>query len=151
MQLKMLILKFIKSVMNNEDALRKELRRVNAQLRTLQLERRKLETERLQIKQILNNLKNEFSSKPDEPLLVVPTLEVKEVVQIWIDSGRTLTALAEEAAVSFRTLKSIMSGETKFTNELIADSIRTTVDVPYHQYHFVPNPYTVPKSQLYED
>lgn len=129
--------------MNSEDVLKKKIKEINLSLGKINHERKKLVVEKKEILKILESL--------EEPLMVVPSIELKDIVQMWIDSGRTLVALAEEAAVSHKTLKDILQGKRKFTNEIIADSIRTTVGVPHLDLTFMPNPTKAPQSQYWEE
>lgn len=118
---------------------------INSQLKVLNIQIRELRNKK---RLLLSQL--ESIPKP-EPVLVVASVELKPLIQLWIDEGRTLIALANEASVNHKTLKRILSGETKFNDEIIADSIRIAVGVPYYELRFVPDPRKRPQSQYYEE
>jgi hypothetical protein len=72
-------------------------------------------------------------------------IQIAPFIREWIDSGRTLVALAQEAMVSEKTVRNILSGEYKFTHDSIADAVMTAMG---HQHNHLIDP---PLSHYWED
>lgn len=128
--------------------IRANLKTVNLEIDIVKLKLKRLKADR---RKMLDELKLLPIPAPKEALMVVPTSEVKTLIQIWIDEGSTLKSLAAEAACSERTITSIMALETKYTNEIIADGIRQAVGMPHYELTFLPNQTKPPQSQYYEN
>lgn len=76
------------------------------------------------------------------------TAQVTPFVREWVDSGRTLEALAEEAAVSIGTIYNIINNTTVYTNEYLVDSIMTAMGHQHTALLDVPEP---PPSHYWEE
>jgi hypothetical protein len=72
----------------------------------------------------------------------VASIELRPLIQEWIDKGNSLVELGRHSELHESTIRYILNGRTKFTSAINADKILVALNATHVRLTEIPNPYS---------